>query len=307
MHQDLDNRYGEATTWDSIGYIQQHLGHINDAVECYQHALEFYRQIGHRYGEAETLRHLGDLHHAAGDPHAARATWKLALTILDDINHPDAATIRGNLELLETGNVKIGSRPEVWGVPGRSVAFTGRDDLLTGLRSALCSTGRAAVHAVHGIGGVGKTSTAIEYAHRNADHYDIAWWIPAENTALIPDRLAALGRALGLASNTDTTDTTIARLFGDLRDRRRWLLIFDNAEDPAALTRFLPPGPGHTLITSRNPDWHGTAIPISVDQFLRHESVAVLQRRLPSMADADADRIADALGDLPLAVSRTPV
>jgi DNA-binding SARP family transcriptional activator len=305
LHQELDNRYGEATTWDSIGYINQQTGHHGDAVDSYQQALRLYRQVGHRYGEAETLRHLGDLHRTAGNNPAARTAWQQALTILQDIGHPDAATILSDLQALHADN-GTGSMdaPKVWGIPGRSVVFTGRDDLLTGLRSALRSGGRAAVHAVHGIGGVGKTSTAIEYAHRYADQYDTAWWIPAENPTLIPDRLAALGRALGLASDTDTTDTAIARLFGDLRARDQWLLIFDNAEDPATLTRFLPPGPGHTLITSRNPDWHGTAIPIPVDQFHRHESVAVLQRRLPSLPAKDADRIADALGDLPLAVAQ---
>jgi tetratricopeptide (TPR) repeat protein len=193
---------------------------------------------------------------------------------------------------------------KAWGIPGRTVAFTGRTELLSGLRSALRSGGRAAIHAVHGIGGVGKTTTAIEYAHRYAADYDIAWWIPAENPALIPEQLAALSRSLNLAAATDDTDAAIARLLADLRDRGRWLLVFDNAEEPAELTRFLPPGPGHTVITSRNPDWHGTAVPVPLEQFRRHESVAVLQRRVPALAQSDADDIAAALGDLPLAVGQ---
>jgi hypothetical protein len=53
----------------------------------------------------------------------------------------------------------------------------------------------------------------------------------------------------------------LTRLLGDLRHRERWLLIFDNAEDPAALVRFLPGGPGHVLITSRDPAWQELAHP----------------------------------------------
>ena len=111
-------------------------------------------------------------------------------------------------------------------VGGRSPA---RDHLLTGWRPSAGRPGRSD-DRMHGIGGVGKTTTAIEYAHRYAEHYDIAWWIPAENPTLIPDRLAALGRALGLASDTDTTDTAIAPavrrpprpgpVAADLRQRR---------------------------------------------------------------------------------------
>jgi tetratricopeptide (TPR) repeat protein len=193
----------------------------------------------------------------------------------------------------------------IWNVPARNRAFIGREVLLTALHDALQNErATTVVQALHGMGGIGKTALAVEYAHRNGADYDVAWWVPAEQRALVAHRLAQLAHALGLATVTDPVNAAVARLLGSLRERDRWLLIFDNAEDPAALASYLPGGGGHVLITSRNPGWQELANAVDVDVFDRSESTTLLRRRAPQLTAGEAARVAEALGDLPLALTQ---
>src|SRR3954463_12578968 len=195
-------------------------------------------------------------------------------------------------------------RRRVWTIPARVRGFTGRSALLAELEAALRSGGPTVVQAVPGVGGIGKTPAAIEYAHRHRAEFDIAWWVPAEDPALLPERLAELALALELTTATSPAGVGVARLLGELAVRDRWLLVFDNAEDPRALSRLLPEGRGQVLITSRNPAWRGIAATVAVREFTRAESITLLHRLTPDLTAAEADRVADAVGDLPLAVEQ---
>jgi tetratricopeptide (TPR) repeat protein len=191
----------------------------------------------------------------------------------------------------------------VWNVPPRNPGFTGRDGLLAAVRDRLLA-GDTAVQALQGMGGVGKTQLAIEYAHRFGDSYDVAWWVDAEQAGLIGDQFAALGTALGCVQPGAGTGEVRAAVLADLHQRGRWLLVFDNAETLAAITPWLPGGAGHVLIISRQRAWTEVAAPVEVDVLARAESVSLLQHRVPGLGTADADRLADRLGDLPLAVAQ---
>jgi TIR domain/Tetratricopeptide repeat/NB-ARC domain len=197
-----------------------------------------------------------------------------------------------------------GSLPRVWNVPARNLGFTGRDEMLVRIREHLAAGGRAVVQALQGMGGVGKTQLAIEYAHRFAGAYELAWWIDAEQGSLIGDQFAALGAELKCVPAGASAQTVRSEVLRDLRERDRWLLVFDSAESHGDVLPWLPGGGGHVLITSREHGWAEVAAPVEVDVLARTESVALLRDRVSGLSDDDADALAGELGDLPLAVAQ---
>ena len=202
--------------------------------------------------------------------------------------------------------------PRIWGgVPQRTKNFTGREAILSRLRQHVSEQAVTAVlpHALQGMGGVGKTALAIEYAHRYSAEYDLVWWIPADQPALVRSSLAALAESLGLPSAAETgIDTAAAAVLNMLRQglpSARWLLVFDNADQPEDLNEIIPRGPGDVLVTSRNHRWQSVVEIIEVDVFSRDESTDFLAKRVPKGIDkGEAAQLADELGDLPLALEQ---
>ncbi|MEV6964457.1 FxSxx-COOH system tetratricopeptide repeat protein [Hamadaea sp. NPDC051192] len=194
------------------------------------------------------------------------------------------------------------------GIPPRNTYFTGRDEILRELQQTLADRSTAAVlpeAALQGAGGVGKTQIAVEYAYRNVDRYQLIWWIQAEDPAAVRASLAELAERLGLPTS-GAMDQTVRAVLDALSSTTpmSWLLVYDNADDPASLDGLTPTAHGHVLFTSRNPLWSASGPTVEVDVFSRLESTQLLQRHRPKMTDSEAERLAEQLGDLPLALEQ---
>ncbi|MCK9893580.1 FxSxx-COOH system tetratricopeptide repeat protein [Frankia sp. AgB32] len=194
-----------------------------------------------------------------------------------------------------------GGLPDVWNVPARLAAFLGRSDQLALVADSLRADGVVTVVALAGMGGVGKTSLALEYAHQHAGDFDVVWWVDAEQADTVPAQIGELGEALGLPAGAEAAGT-----LAELRRRGlRWLLVFDNAEDIAAVAPFRPVDRrGRVVVTSRMSGWGGLGAVVEVPTLARSESVTLLSGRVADMDPDTADRIAELLGDLVLAVEQ---
>ena len=189
-------------------------------------------------------------------------------------------------------------------LPPRNPVFTGRAGMLAEV-GRLLADGPVAVVAVRGLGGMGKSQVALEYAHRMraSGRYRVAGWVRADSAVTVAGDLAAMAPLLGLSSDGPAGEVA-ASVVAALRARRDWLVVFDNAQAPGDLAGMLPGGAGHVLITSRNRVWGGVASQLDLEVFSRAESVAFLCKRSGrDEPDAAAD-LAGELGDLPLALAQ---
>ncbi|MEU4623651.1 FxSxx-COOH system tetratricopeptide repeat protein [Actinoplanes sp. NPDC023801] len=195
-----------------------------------------------------------------------------------------------------------GSLPPVWNLSRRNSAFIGRDDVLNPVHDVLSQPGARV--AVHGLIGVGKSQLALEFAYRYADEYDLVWWISAEHAGLIGEQIGALCLQLGIVGPEAHPMVAMSKIEDSLTARARWLLVFDNVVAREDILPWLPRDNGHVLVTSRSEDWRQITPSVELDVLPRAEAVQFLLERRPDLAAGDAVEIAQALGDLPLALTQ---
>jgi hypothetical protein len=202
-----------------------------------------------------------------------------------------------------------GDLPRVWKVPAHNPNFTGRSAELAALARALAAGPTVTVQSVRGMGGVGKTQLATEYAHERARDYDVVWQIAAEEPASIPDQVTALAARLGLDPAADP-ETLQAQVHDHLRGKHGWLLIFDNADSVEDIWPWVPGGPlpagvrGHVIVTTRRGGFSALGQVMNLDVIDLPDAVQLLRSRVPGLDQGIGEQIATELGRLPLALEQ---
>ena len=189
----------------------------------------------------------------------------------------------------------------------RSAVLAGREPLLANLDTRLApGPGRPAPRVVVlcGLGGAGKTTVAVEYAHRLLGEVGVCWQFAAEDPAILAAEFGVLAAQLGAREAVDARDPVAAVHAVLARSQAGWLLVFDNVPDLASVEAFLPPaGPGRVLITSQSQHWPaGWAVQVPV---LDPEVAAqFLTTRTGDGDHGVALELAAELGGLPLALEQ---
>lgn len=198
-----------------------------------------------------------------------------------------------------------GKLPPIWNIrEARNPYFTGRDEMLRRLHEDLASCEHASlIQVISGLGGVGKTQLALEYAYRHVNEYEGVWWLRAETPATLAEDYAGLAPCLGITVVADQ-DAVLREVQTKLMRRNGILLIFDNATGADTLTPYLPVGPGNrVLVTTREQYWPGAKTE-EVPALEIEQAVKFLLDRSGQTDQAAAVNVANRLGCLPLALEQ---
>lgn len=204
----------------------------------------------------------------------------------------------------------------VWNVPfARNPFFTGRDQELERLHAKFQ---QSQSQVISGLGGIGKTHMAIEYAYRFHQDYQAVFWVRADSIETLKGSCNEIASLLSLPEhNAQDQEVIIQAVKVWLQTHQGWLLILDNADEPDHFAPFLSNiRGGHLLVTTRAADLThlglGFAHSLEVKPFSPKQGALFLLRRalnvaLDQSASSDqalAIQISDKLGDLPLALDQ---
>lgn len=192
-------------------------------------------------------------------------------------------------------------------LPRQNRFFCGREgqlsEIMERFRSGVC------VQGLSGMGGVGKTQLALQYAHVHLTEYTVAWWINAETRLALQNSISAfLAAQKLLPKGADVAG--IRQAFLDyLSCESGWLLIYDNAEygtsgEYDTLKDFFPPNTvnGHILLTTRCRNAFENAVQMEIPVFGMEAALKLLLCRSGCVENPDAAKLAERLGFLPLAL-----
>jgi tetratricopeptide (TPR) repeat protein/transcriptional regulator with XRE-family HTH domain len=215
-------------------------------------------------------------------------------------------------------------KPALWTVPyRRNPYFTGRDDLLRLLDQHLEATSqgepttlyRATLtqpHAMKGLGGIGKTQIAVEYAYRAREHrqYTHTLWINAASQEAIMTSFTQLADVLpAFSAKNETNQQKLVAAIKQWMEQcqERWLLIFDNADDLSLVQEYVPSsGNGSILLTTRANAVGSLARSIDVDKMGFVEGTHLLLRRAQRFVQASDDEVNEA-GNIVVALDHFPL
>ncbi len=233
-----------------------------------------------------------------------------------------AAFLGSPLEHLVLPTTPAVGTPRLWSVPHqRNPYFTGREALLERLHDTLTAGKAAALthpQAMCGLGGIGKTQLALEYAYRYHKEYAAVFWLKADSRESVLTDFQALARLLNLPeSHAEEPIQPVLAVMDWLQSHPRWLVVFDNADDLAMIHPFLPPAlDGHILLTTRAQSMGGVAQRLEVECMTPEVGALFVLRRASLLASdapleaasaqdrALALQIVDELGGLPLALDQ---
>ena len=210
----------------------------------------------------------------------------------------------------------------VWNIPyHRNLYFTGREDMLQVLHDHLIAAKVTALtqsQAISGLGGVGKTQIAVEYAYRHHEEYHSVLWVNAATRDTILTSFLELVASLDLSEKQESDQNKIvAAVKHWLSEHSRWLLIFDNADDLTLVEEFFPTSnAGNILLTTRNQTPGVLADSLTIETMSKDEGTLLVLRRAKLLARdacleqakpedrAYAESIVDAMDGLPLALDQ---